>query len=92
MSIRTTVRLPEELLARAKRKAVAEGKTLTALIEEGLWLAISDTRNGRVRKRVMPPVSKARGGLMPGVDLTSFSAIQEQDDLEYAERLKRGFK
>lgn len=92
MTVRTTVRLPEELLTRAKRKAASEGKTLTALIEEGLRLAISGPRGERSRKRVMPPVSKARGGLMPGVDLTHFSEIQEQDDLEYAERLGRGFK
>lgn len=40
----------------------------------------------------MPRVSKAKGGLLPGVDITKFSDIQGQDDLEYAERLKRGFE
>jgi predicted DNA binding CopG/RHH family protein len=30
---RTTVRLPDELIERAKRKAAAEGRSLTALIE-----------------------------------------------------------
>jgi hypothetical protein len=92
MAIRTTVRLPEELLTRAKRKAAAEGRTLTALIEEGLRLAVAAPGKGSSRKRTLPPVSKAKGGLMPGVDLTSFSKIQEQDDLEYFERLKRGFE
>jgi hypothetical protein len=37
----------------------------------------------------MPRVSNATGGLLPGVDLTSSSAIQEMDDLEYVERMKR---
>ena len=39
---RTTVRLPSELLRRAKRKAAVEGRTLTALIEDGLRLVVSD--------------------------------------------------
>ena len=42
---RTTVRLPRDLLARAKRKAIAEKRTLTSLIEEGLRLVVSDIRS-----------------------------------------------
>jgi hypothetical protein len=38
---------------------------------------------------VLPPISKATGGLRPGVDLTRFSDIQGMDDLEYMERMKR---
>jgi hypothetical protein len=89
MSMRTTVRLPEELLTRAKRKAAAEGRTLTALIEDGLRLVTAEKKTTRPVKRTMPPVSKARGGLMPGIDLTHFSTIQQADDLEYVERMKR---
>ena len=40
------------------------------------------------RRRVLPPVSTATGGLMPGVDLTRLSDIQEIEDLEYVERMK----
>ena len=36
MTERTTVRLPEDLVRRAKRKAASEGRSLTALIEDGL--------------------------------------------------------
>jgi len=78
---RTTVRLPEDLLDRAKRKAAAERRTLTSLIEDGLGQVIAG-------KRVLLPVSRATGGLMPGVDLTHFSTIEEMDDLEYVERMK----
>jgi hypothetical protein len=85
---RTTVRLPEDLLARAKRKAAAEGRTLTSLIEDGLRLVIAENRKASKGKRVMPRVSKATGGPMPGVDLTDFSTLQEMDDLEYVERMK----
>ena len=36
MAERTTVRLPEDLVRRAKHKAASEGRSLTALIEDGL--------------------------------------------------------
>ena len=83
------MRLPKELLMRAKRKAAAEGRTLTSLIEDGLRLLVNKSRKSEKMKRVMPPVSKATGGPMPGIDLIDFSALQEIDDLEYVERMKR---
>jgi hypothetical protein len=90
MSERTTVRLPEELLRRAKRKAAAEGRTLTALIEEGLRRVTADRRQTKPATRSMPPVSTARGGLRPGFDWDKLSAqAQEIDDLEYLARMKR---
>jgi hypothetical protein len=92
MNERTTVRLPPALLKRAKRMAADEGSTLTAWIEDGLRLKIAQREKAPSAKRVMPRVSKATGGLLPGVDITKFSDIQGQDDLEYAERMKRGFK
>lgn len=65
MAERTTVRLPEELLLRAKRKAAAEGRTLTALIEDGLRLVTAESRRPEKRKRVLPRISKASGGVRP---------------------------
>ena len=46
-------------------------------------------RNPDAGKRILPPISKAKGGLMPGIDLTRFSDIQGLDDLEFVERMKR---
>lgn len=89
MSERTTIRLPEELLQRAKRKAAAEGRTLTALIEDGLRLVTAERKMNQPKKRIIPRVSKATGGLLPGVDLTSFSASEEAEDLAYLARLNR---
>ena len=89
MSERTTVRLPEDLLNHAKRKAAAEGRTLTSLIEDGLRLVVSDTGKAPKAKRVLPRISKATGGLMPGVDLADLSALQEMDDLDDVGRMKR---
>lgn len=88
MTVRTTVRLPPELVARAKRKAAAEGRTLTSLIEDGLRAVISESSKPAKRRRVTLPVSKATGGILPGVDLTRFSDYQETEDLEYADRMK----
>ena len=89
MSERTTVRLPPDLLARAKRKAAAEGRTLTSLIEDGLRLVTSESRKTPRARRVLPPVSRATGGPMPGVDLTDLAALQEMDDLDYVARMTR---
>lgn len=89
MTERTTVRLPEDLLNRAKRKAAAEGRTLTALIEDGLRLVVGGSRKTAKGKRVLPPVSKAAGGAMPGIDASDVSGLQEMDDLAYVGRMTR---
>ena len=85
---RTTVRLPRELISRAKRKALAERRTLTSLMEEGLRLIVDDTRKPPKPKRVLPRYSDAVGGPMPGIDISDSSALQQIEDLEYAERIK----
>jgi hypothetical protein len=85
---RTTVRLPAELLKKAKRKADAEGRTLTALMEDGLRYVVSDKVQDLKRERIMPPVSKETGGLLPGIDLTKFSALEELDDVERYGQIK----
>ena len=89
---RTTVRLPKDLLTRAKRKALAEERTLTSLIEEGLRLVVSDKPTATKAKRIMPRHSDASGPPFPGIDISNSAALQEMEDLEYVERLKNGFK
>src|SRR5882672_2923278 len=89
MAERTTIRLPEELLQRAKRKAAAEGRTLTSLIEDGLRLVMSSKGKAEKAKRIQLPVSKATGGPMPGFEADPSRAANEMDDLEYIERLNR---
>jgi hypothetical protein len=92
---RTTVRLPKELLTRAKRKAAAEGRTLTALIEDGLRAVLAETAKPKraSARRVVLPVSSGTGGLMPGIDPVKLDTVmQEIEDLEYVERMKRGFE
>jgi hypothetical protein len=89
MNERTTVRLPSDVLTRAKRKAAAEGRTLTSLVEEGLRLVIAERPNSETRKRTLPRISSATGGLMPGMDLTSVAALQEAEDIERLARPHR---
>jgi len=86
---RTTVRLPAELLKKAQRKAAAEGRTLTALMEDGLRYVVSD-KPAETRKRFMPRISTATGGQFPGVQ--TLKDLEELEDLEYIRRLERGFK
>jgi hypothetical protein len=88
MTERTTVRLPEELVRSAKRQAAAEGRSLTALIEDGLRRVLNDRATTPKAGRVMPRVSTATGGLMPGIDLNDSASLQEMEDLEYARRLR----
>ena len=90
MTQRTTVRLPEGLLAMARTKAAAEGRTLTSLIEDGVRKVLAEKKEARPLIPVR--ISKAKGGPMPGIDISNSAALQEMEDLEYIERLKNGFK
>lgn len=74
------------MLKRAKRKAAAEGRSLTALIEDGLRRVLNEGAPAVKAKRISPPVSTATGGLMPGIDLDETAALQEMDDLDDAKR------
>jgi hypothetical protein len=89
MSERTTVRLPEGLIRRAKRKAAAEGRTLTSLIEDGLRLVLADRAKPGKGKRVLPCISMATGGPVPGIELADLSAFDEIDDLNSLKRVMR---
>jgi post-segregation antitoxin (ccd killing protein) len=89
---RTTIRLPTDLLHRARRKALAERRTLTSLIEEGLRRVVTENWKAGKAKRILPRHSDAVGGPLPGIDISDSAALQEMEDLDYVERLKNGFK
>jgi hypothetical protein len=77
--MRTTVRLDEPLLREVKRQARERGETLTSLIEQGLRLVLAGSRLRAVRpRRIVLPVSKARGGTLPGIDLNDTAAILDR--------------
>jgi len=49
---------------------------------------VSEAQKGAKRKPVLPRVSKASGGPMPGIELTDLSALQDIDDLEDIRRIE----
>ena len=75
--MRTTVRLPADLLRRAKRKAAEEGRTLTSLLEEGLKAVLVDAKPMR-RVRIRLPIPKSKGGTFPGIDLNRSSDLEDR--------------
>ena len=74
--MRTTVRLPESLLEKARKRAMEQGRTLTSLIEEGLNRVLADVKPAH-QKKVRLPLSKAKGGTLPGVDLNRSSDLED---------------
>lgn len=74
--MRTTIRINDNLLKRAKKRAADERRTLTSLVEDGLVLILSKVKLSP-RKRVELPVSKATGGVLPGIDLNRSSDLEE---------------
>lgn len=85
--MRTTVSISDELLAAAKRLAQERGETLGAVIDSALRreLAVPAPR----AERPAVPILRARGGLRPGVDLTSNRAVYELLDEEAAPDARR---
>ncbi len=84
---RTTVRLPAELLDRARKRAASEGRTLTSLIEDGLRMVVFEPKQVSKARR-LPRISEAFGRMLPGVDVNDGSAVQDIEDIEYVERMK----
>lgn len=74
--MRTTVRLPDDLLYQAKQVALAENRTLTDIIEEGVRRVVDGQKPGR---RVLPPVSTAKGGFLVDIsnNVALFDALDE---------------
>ena len=75
--MRTTIRLADDLLRRARKKAAEEGRTLTSLVEEGLKTVLAESKPAR-RARVRLPISKASGGTLPGIDLNRSSDLEDR--------------
>lgn len=76
--MRTTIRLDDDLLRRAKRAALERGTTLTAVIEDALRRALAPEPGDRPRSVSLPTF---RGdGLQPGVDLDDTASLLDLID------------
>lgn len=71
--MRTTIRLDDDLLARAKHEAIERGTTLTAVIEDALRRALTPAR-GEDRAPLVLPTFRG-DGLLPGVDLDDTASL-----------------
>lgn len=76
--MRTTIRLDDDLLTKAKRAALERGTTLTAVIEDALRRALAPGVVASVEDVEIPTF---RGnGLQPGVDLDDTASLLDLMD------------
>lgn len=76
--MRTTIRLPDALLEKAKREADKQGITVSALVQQGLEREIARPANVRARSLVRLPVCTRGGGMLPGVELDNSSELLDR--------------
>lgn len=73
--VRTTVRLPEELLTAAQNRARETGRTFTEFLAAALR---TELRQAVAPTRICEPLPTYRGdGVRPGVDLSDSSALED---------------
>jgi len=73
--MRTTIRLPDDLLRQAKAHAAADGLTLNAFIEDAVRLQV--LRDEHAARRPVPvlPVATEPGWVHPWIDFDSNAAV-----------------
>jgi hypothetical protein len=74
LHMRTTINLPDALVARAKRLAAESRTTLTAIIESSLRETLARRQKGTKAPAPKLPVY-GRKGLQPGIDLDDGAAL-----------------
>lgn len=73
--MRTTLRLPDDLLKEAKKRAAERGTSLTRLVEEALREALSRESGGEAAPRPVSLTTVGGSGVQPGVDLDDSAAL-----------------
>ena len=77
--MRTTIDLPDDLLAKAKRAAAASKRPLRAVIEDALREALG-RRRPAARSAPVTLTTYGGSGLQPGVDLDDSAALLDLMD------------
>jgi hypothetical protein len=80
--MKTTIEIPDSLLAALRKTAAREGVTMRELVEEGVRRALDARRGGDEPFRLRKASFKGQG-LQPGLDGTSWQRIR---DLAYEGR------
>jgi hypothetical protein len=74
LCMRTTININDALLQSAKVQAAKTNRTLTAVIEDALRLALGK-KPGQTPSRKIKIPTTGSGGLQPGVDLDDMSSV-----------------
>lgn len=83
--MRTTIRLDDQLLARAKAHALRTGRSLTGLIEDALR-SLLDRSDAPRREGRFEMITCSGEGLRPGVDLDDTSGLEDLMDARVPDR------
>ncbi len=73
--MRTTVNLEDELLELAKAVSVERGCSLGEVIDDALRVTVAARPKTASRAKPRPLRTFGGGGVLPGIDLTSSSAV-----------------
>lgn len=76
---RTTIRLPDSTMRRAKQLAAATGRTFAAVVEDALEAALAPAGTAKPPKRIKLRTFKG-DGLRPGVRLDDSAALRDVMD------------
>jgi hypothetical protein len=76
--MKTTVRLDEALLDRARAEAAKRKTTLASLIEQGLELVLCQPMRRTEHRDVTLPECRAEGGTLAGVDLNDSASLLDR--------------
>jgi hypothetical protein len=72
--MRTTIHIPDDLLAEVKKLSAESHTTVTALVEDALRERLSRRRQ-KPRSKPLRLTTYGKGGLQPGVDLDDSAAL-----------------
>jgi hypothetical protein len=76
--VRTTIRIDDDLYRQVKAKAARTGRTVAAVLEDAVRRGLRPAEQSAASRYVVRPTG--RGGLRPGVDLSSNTAVAEAMD------------
>lgn len=81
-TMRTTIRIDDELYRRVKQRAAATGRTIGDVIADAVRLALDGVDSDQDVPVELPVFSGT--GVLPGVDLASNAALREVMDQDVA--------
>ena len=73
--MRTTLTIPDDLLQEAKERAARSRRTVSQVVEDAMREAFA--RRAEAPHPIELPVSRAGGGLRPGVSLDDRAGLQD---------------